>query len=258
VVTPTGNYPIGTYSYTIVETFSGTFRWVEVLDYSNHQGNLIVFYKKITEVIDWPRSYSDAGVYAPPPNRPVTDSRIGTSTRKVEYYLATVIDGVLTKRLLETFDGTCDTAMSFTGEDDGVDITGTRIYTSEEDGIGERIYGVSCQMNRDYAVFSFNKETFGGTGANADDYFKAKVSVHKIYNWFGDGIPGTDPLPYPFPLEDMNVIIETATEAWVDGKFCVGAIGIAKYPDVYDYDEFDNQVDVVAATGILDFLGRIE
>jgi len=261
VIVATGVWPIGTYSEIIEETFTATYRWAEVLDYSNHQGNSIVFYKKITEVISWPRSYSNSGAYSiMPPNRVVTDSRIGTSTRKVEYYLATIIDGVLTKRLLETFDGSCDTEMSFIGEDDGVDITGTRICTSEEDGVGERIYGVSCQMNKDYAVFSFNKETFGGTGANATDYFKAKISTATAsnFNWFGDGLSNTDPMPYPSPLEDMNLILDTETEAWVDGKFCVGAIGIGKNEGIFGYSEFDNQTDIVAATGLLDILRRVE
>ena len=267
-VTPTGGYAIGTTYKTIAETFQATYRWVEVLDYSNLDGNLIVFYKKITEEIDWPYAYSNSGAYSPgsgsPPSPPrvVTSSRIGTSTRKVEYYLATIIDGVLTKRLLKTFDGTCDTEASFVGTDSSPAMTGetTGVWTrsSEEDGIGERIYGVSCQMNKEYAVFSFNKETFDGTGANSTDYFKAKISAKKVYNWFGVGLANTVYLPYPSPLEDMNTIIETETPAWSVGNFCVGALGLSKKTGQFGYSEFDNQIDVVAATGLLDLLRRVE
>ena len=115
-------------------------------------------------------------------------------------------------------------------------------------------------------IFSFNKEIFKGT--EGGNYYKVLAQGYDPLGWthpyednwyktyLGPGI--SHPMPYPFPLEDMNLILDTEIEAWSVGKFCVGAIGVEEHPGVYAYAEFDNQTDIVAATGVLDLLRRTE
>ena len=227
-------------------TLTGNFYWFEVLDYFNHQGDILVFYKKIHETLSISRTENSTAT-SNPPSSSFSNAQNATAVRTVEYYMAWKFGESSGKELLATF-----TANQTSGYTD----SGTPSYTFNLSGSGERIYGISCQLTESLGVFSFNKETFNGVGGA--DYFKSPAyqndGIADLYLYYFNYQPTTSPpFVYPFPLEDGNNLIDTSTYAWT-GNFCVGAIAIA-IPETdigtFGFGEFNNQTDIVAATGIV-------
>ncbi len=241
------NVPSSSYSYNYESSLNANLCWIEPLDYFNHQGNLIVFYKKITETLLVSRTREESG-----PTQyefSYTAELSATSTRTVEYYMAWKFGDASGKDLLATFTLEQTSQMTDSGS---TGAPGTPTHSFSLSASGERIYGISCQLTESLGVFSFNKEIFNGIGAGNYDkkYVLSLGGITDLYaSWFSVGEAA---LAYPFPLEDGNNIID-GPYAWT-GAFCVGAIAIA-IPETdigtFGFGEFNNQTDIVAATGIV-------
>jgi hypothetical protein len=83
------------------------------------------------------------------------------------------------------------------------------------------------------------------------DYYKSGLGFNGTVNrWLGSEIgqieQHRDPLPYPFPLEDMNTYMDSEESAW-EGNFCVGAV----IDNSVALGSFENQTSKIAATGIV-------
>jgi len=175
---------------------------VEVLDFDSMQGLpqgdlFIVFYKKISIVHSQTNSSSRSSASAPtgvsrecfhfpfPPLAPAWDeSFLVSGTRKVEYYIAYKIgDADLQKVKLAEFNS------SVSGNEAAL----------VHSGSGERLWGVSCQLNEDLIVYHFQKDEYKNNGTAA----------------------GNDS---PMNFEDISY--QGTTKLWDPKKIVVGVINV--------------------------------
>jgi hypothetical protein len=151
---------------------SRNIQCVEVLDYdyrNREQELAIIFYKKITITHSqtkgstqnkyWGASvagvFRDVGhsSFAPmvPDSETSSDSFDSSGTRKVEYFLFYKIGDKQEKIKLAEFNSEVSRHPE----------TGVLVHS----GSGERLWGVSCQLNKDIIVYHYQKETYLNNGS---------------------------------------------------------------------------------------------
>lgn len=161
--------PPGSSSRTeaITATMNRNIACVEVLDFDSKQGLngvdlLIIFYKKISIAHSQTNSSSKSASSAPQgvsreaQHFPLAsnfgalaESFVVSGTRKVEYYVAYKIGSeALQKVKLAEFN-------SSVGQSGG---------SLVHSGSGERLWGISCQLNEDLIVYHYQKEEYLGNG----------------------------------------------------------------------------------------------
>jgi len=154
-------------SLDILATATRNINCVEILDFDSlsdqDSGDVfVVFYKKIT--ISHSQTNTSAqlisgDIWGPSretmlfpwyPYGDHTESFTVLGNRKVEYWLAFKIgDGTLTKVKLTEFNSSVSKTLS-----------GPLVHT----GSGERLWGVSCQLNKDVIVYHYQKDIYKNTG----------------------------------------------------------------------------------------------
>jgi hypothetical protein len=184
---------------TITATMTRNISTVEVLDFDSMQGEdlFIVFYKKISIVHSQTnssiRSASSApqGVSRGASHFPfassfgaLTEGFLVDGTRKVEYYVAYKIGSeALQKVKLAEFN-------SSVGQSGG---------SLVHSGSGERLWGVSCQLNEDLIVYHYQKEAYRNNGTS----------------------PG-----YDSPMNFEDISFQGTTKLWDPTKIVVGLINV--------------------------------
>lgn len=246
------------YRRTLQCQLDATFRWMELLDYDNHEGNLICFYKKIEQTLDF--DCAREVIWFLNASGETTWAWTSASTRKVEYWMLLKTGAVITKKLLATLNITHSASLDY--HDHSVYVDGAWVYlndptyTTQHLATGQRLYGVTCQLNSDYGVFSYNLDTIKADLTAGDYYgcffynYPGTVNYYRLLTFFRK-LAYPIPLPYPFPLEDMNYIWGTSTYAW-NGKFHVGAVDV-EVPSEIVTQEMEDQTDFtnIAATGLV-------
>lgn len=186
----------------ILATVSRDIVCFEVLAFDSMQNTktedlFIVIYKKITISHSQSNALSHSVSSAPEgPLRsltvfpwpvgwgPDTETFSVSGTRKVEYWLAYKIgDGALTKVKLTEFNSALN------------QVSGNLVHT----GSGSRLWGVSCQLNKDVIVYHYQKDTYLNNGTS----------------------PAYDS---PMNFEDINY--QGVTKLWQPSKIVVGCIAV--------------------------------
>lgn len=210
-----GNLPIWVYGYyitppgsssrteTITATAGRNVICVEVLDFDSMQGLpqvdlFIVFYKKISIAHSQTNSYVRSASSAPVgPSKQTqhfpfasgfgapTETFTANGTRKVEYYVAYKIgDNPLEKVKLAEFNS----SLTSPG--------GALVHS----GSGDRLWGVSCQLNEDLIVYHYQKEEYLNNG--------------------------TAPA-YDSPMNFEDISFQGTTKLWDPKKIVVGVINVS-------------------------------
>jgi len=241
--------------YFFDESMTGELAFAQVLDFANHDGNVILFYKILRVQFNRTDHSEFAGPYHQYPGNSQTAS---DGTRMAEYYLATIINGTVRKTLLAVFNGTH--AAGQTREDIPIDYESWQTHetrSGSHSGTGKRINSISCQMNPDIVAFSYLLESFNGVGGNEADY-DVDFGISDFGrlapgNWYSVGNPRLRQLCYPFPLEELDTLI-SGGEAFTGDAFVVGAVGV-DFPGAVTGEvvsgSFEYRKDMLAAIGVI-------
>ncbi len=204
------------------ETWNRTIQFVEVLDYDNEgTDKAIVIYKKveISHLANF--DYEASGI------DPITlfyTNEVSLTewqgTRNVTYWAWVKIGStILHFQLSQTFAGLCQ------GKYDG-----STQNQELQTGSGQRVYGVSCQINNDYILYSFLVEDFIGGDLGSYDFYSSPI------NW-----------------EDRDRIgkFMTGEKAWKKNKLILGVINMAGQKASFDITNFS--ADTVYSVGIHEY-----
>jgi len=198
---------------TDTENWSRSMEFVEVLDYDNiGTDTAIVIYKKVAIAHSVGFSYTGDGVNVAAADFPYSTEKADytwAGTRTVTYWVWVKIGTYTTKfQIPNSFIGTC--AGSY----------GTDGNTESQAGAGQRVYGVSCQINNDFIVYSYTVEDFSA-GSAGYHYYSSPL------NW-----------------EDRNNqgIAMDGFPAWAKNKMVLGAVKISTHERAaFDITQYTDQ-----------------
>ena len=143
--------------------------FIEVLDYDNiGVDTAIVIYKKVTIAHSATFSYEGFGVDVSANDFPYpieTSNYDWTGTRTVTYWIWLKIGNHIEKfQIPETFVASCLGQYGNSGN------------AESQTGSGKRIYGVSCQINDDFIVYSYSVEDFISGPLGNYNYYSSPIN----------------------------------------------------------------------------------
>ena len=208
------------------EHWTRTQEFIEVLDYDNvGTDTAIVIYKKVAISHSVFFSYSGFGINVSTYDFPYpseTNTKYSwTGTRTVTYWVWIKIGKYIEKfQIPQTFLGLCS------GQYNLFNVNKDTIPNFEsQTGTGQRIYGVSCQINDDFIVYSYAVEDFVVTplqGANTN-----YGNYSSPLNWEDRDKQGIDMNGFP---------------AWKKNKMVLGAVEIKTHErTAFDITKFTDR-----------------
>jgi len=205
------------------EKWTRTQQFVEVLDYDNvGTDTAIVIYKKVAISHSVTFDYRGKGTNVPALDFPYSGEKsdyVWGGTRTVTYWVWVKIGDSFTMKfqIPHTFIGSCS-GVYFVTSHLGI-ITNSQ-KTESQTGSGQRIYGVSCQINDDFIVYSYAVEDFAA-GSAGYGYYSSPL------NWEDRDRQGINMDGFP---------------VWKKNKMVLGVVNIETHErNTFDITEFTDR-----------------